>query len=124
MSYRCDSTFTCSRTKHISNNVCKLNFQTVIRFTEDVAALLKMLVLFDQEGQAVLLQTNFQQLIRTIETSISIIWPPEETSNNVNHVSQVCKAQRLKSNFFLKWYYICKLRNKEKTGNDQLRCKP
>ena len=79
----------CSRTKHISNNVCKLNFQTVIRFTEDVAALLKMLVLFDQEGQAVLLQTNFQQLIRTIETSISIIWPPEETSNNVNHVSQV-----------------------------------
>ena len=65
----------------------------MIRFTEDVAALLKMLVLFDQEEQAVLLQTNFQQLVTTIETSISIIWPPEETSNNVNHVSQVCEAQ-------------------------------
>ena len=64
----------------------------MIRFTEDVAALLKMLVLFDDEEQAALLQTNFQQLIATIETSINIVWPPEETSNNVDHVSQVCEA--------------------------------
>ena len=75
------------------NNVCKLDFQTVIRFTEDVAALLKMLVLFDQEEQAGLLQTNFQQLTTTIETSMNIIWPSEEASNNVNHASQVCEAQ-------------------------------
>ena len=82
-------TFTCS----IPNIVCKLDFPTVIRFADDVAALLKMLVLFDKEEQAALLQTNFQQLITTIETSINIIWPPEETSNNVNHVSQVCETR-------------------------------
>jgi len=73
--------------------VCELDFSNVIRFADDVAALLKMLVLFDHEEQAALLQTNFQQLITTIETSINIIWPPEETSDNVNHVSQVCEAQ-------------------------------
>ncbi|XP_020621181.1 elongator complex protein 1-like isoform X1 [Orbicella faveolata] len=63
--------------------------QAVSKSTDDVAALLKMLVLFDHEEQAALLQTNFQQLIATIETSIAIVWPPEETSSNVNHVSQV-----------------------------------
>lgn len=78
---------------HISNIVCKLDFPNVIRFAEDVAVLLKMLVLFDHEEQAALLQTNFQQLITTIETSMNIIWPPEETSSNVNHVSQVCEAR-------------------------------
>ena len=77
----------------VRNIVCKLDFPTVIRFADDVAALLKMLVVFDKEEQAALLQTNFQQLITTIETSINIIWPPEETSNNVNHVSQVCETQ-------------------------------
>ncbi|XP_078368242.1 elongator complex protein 1-like isoform X2 [Oculina patagonica] len=63
--------------------------QTVNKSTEDVASLLKMLVLFDHEEQAALLQTNFQQLITSIETSMNIIWPPEETTSNVNHVSQV-----------------------------------
>jgi len=63
--------------------------QAVSKSTDDVAALLKMLVLFDHEEQAALLQTNFQQLTTTIETSVTIIWPPEETSNNVNNVSQV-----------------------------------
>ena len=95
----------------------------MIRFTEDVAALLKMLVMFDQEEQAALLQANFQQLITTIETSMNIIWPPEETSNNVNHVSQVCEAHRSKFNFFLEWQYIYNLRDVEKTVNDQLRDK-
>ena len=65
----------------------------MILFTDDVAELLKLLVLFDQEEKAALLQSNFQQLITTIEASINIIWPPEETSNNANHVSQVCEAQ-------------------------------
>ncbi|KAJ7339625.1 hypothetical protein OS493_006030 [Desmophyllum pertusum] len=63
--------------------------QTVSKSTEDVASLLKMLVLFDHEEQAALLQTNFHQLITTIEPSIDIIWPPEETSSNLNQVSQV-----------------------------------
>ena len=56
---------------------------------EDVASLLKMMVLFDREEQAGLLQTNFQQLITTIEQSINIIWPPEEASVNQAQVSQV-----------------------------------
>jgi len=68
-------------------------FLIVIRFTEDVEALLKMMVLFDHEEQAALLQTNFQQLVTTIETSINTIWPPEETPINVNPVSQVCEAR-------------------------------
>ena len=48
-----------------------------------------MMVLFDHEEQAALLQTNFQQLITTIEQSINIIWPPEEASVNQAQVSQV-----------------------------------
>ena len=48
-----------------------------------------MMVLFDHEEQAGLLQTNFQQLITTIEQSINIIWPPEEASVNQAQVSQV-----------------------------------
>ena len=47
------------------------------------------MVLFDHEEQAALLQTNFQQLITTIEQSINIIWPPEEDSVNQAQVSQV-----------------------------------
>ena len=47
------------------------------------------MVLFDHEEQAGLLQTNFQQLITTIEQSINIIWPPEEASVNQAQVSQV-----------------------------------
>ena len=56
---------------------------------EDVASLLKMMVLFDHEEQAGLLQTNFQQLITTIEQSMNIIWPPEEASVNQAQISQV-----------------------------------
>ena len=89
MSFRCDSIHLLLK----ETMFYKLDFQTVIRFTEDIAALLKMLVLYDQEKQAGLLQTNFQQLITTIETSMNIVWPPEETSSNVNHVSQVREAQ-------------------------------
>lgn len=63
--------------------------QTVSKTTEDIASLLKMLVLFDHEEQAAPLQTNFQQLITTIESSTSIIWPPEEISNNLGQLSQV-----------------------------------
>ena len=48
-----------------------------------------MMVLFDHEEQAGLLQTNFQQLITTIEQSINIIWPQEEASVNQAQVSQV-----------------------------------
>ena len=48
-----------------------------------------MMVLFDHEEQAGLLQTNFQQLITTIEQSINIIWPPEEASVNQAQISQV-----------------------------------
>ena len=48
-----------------------------------------MMVLFDHEEQAGLLQTNFQQLITTIEQSMNIIWPPEEASVNQAQVSQV-----------------------------------
>ena len=48
-----------------------------------------MMVLFDHEEQAGLLQTNFQQLITMIEQSIKIIWPPEEASVNQAQVSQV-----------------------------------
>jgi len=63
--------------------------QTVNKSTDDVGSLLKMMVLYDREEQAVLLQSSFQQLIATIETSTSIIWPPEETSNSQTQVSQV-----------------------------------
>ena len=42
-----------------------------------------MLVLFDYEEQAACLQTSYQRLITTIEKSINLIWPPDETS--VNH---------------------------------------
>ena len=62
------------------------------RFADDVGSLLKMMVLYDREEQAVLLQSSFQQLIATIETSTNIIWPPEETSNSQTQVSQVCEA--------------------------------
>ena len=48
-----------------------------------------MMVLFDHEEQAGLLQTNFEQLITTIEQSITIIWPPEEASVNHAQISQV-----------------------------------
>ena len=48
-----------------------------------------MMVLFDREEQAGLLQTNFQQLITTIEQSINIIWPSEEASVNQAQISQV-----------------------------------
>ena len=48
-----------------------------------------MMVLFDHEEQAGLLQTNFQQLITTIEQSMIIIWPPEEASVNQARISQV-----------------------------------
>ena len=48
-----------------------------------------MMVLFDHEEQAGLLQTNFQQLITTIEQSMNIIWPPEEASVNQAQISQV-----------------------------------
>ena len=47
------------------------------------------MVLFDHEEQAGLLQTNFQQLITTIEQSMNIIWPPEEASVNQAQISQV-----------------------------------
>lgn len=63
--------------------------QSVNKSTEDVASLLKMMVLFDHEEQAGLLQTNFQQLITTIEQSMNIIWPPEEASVNQAQISQV-----------------------------------
>ena len=48
-----------------------------------------MMVLFDHEEQAGLLQTNFQQLITTIEQSMNMIWPPEEASVNQAQISQV-----------------------------------
>ncbi|XP_073242058.1 elongator complex protein 1-like [Porites lutea] len=63
--------------------------QSVNKSTEDVASLLKMMVLFDHEEQAGLLQTNFQRLITTIEQSMNIIWPPEEASVNQARISQV-----------------------------------
>lgn len=47
------------------------------------------MVLFDHEEQAGLLQTNFEQLITTIEQSITIIWPPEDASVNHAQISQV-----------------------------------
>ena len=50
------------------------------------------MVLFDNEERAELLQTNFEQLIATIEKSTNIIWPPEETSNGQAQVSQVWQA--------------------------------
>ena len=54
-----------------------------------MASLLKMLVLFDHAGQAAVLQNSFEKLISMIESSIGVIWPPEESSSNSSQVSQV-----------------------------------
>lgn len=63
--------------------------QTVHKTTDDMASLLKMLVLFDHAGQAAVLQTNFEKLISMVESSIGVIWPPEESSTNSSQVSQI-----------------------------------
>ena len=61
----------------------------ITSFADDMASLLKMLVLFDHVGQAAVLQTNFEKLISMIESSIGIIWPPDESSSNSSQVFQV-----------------------------------
>lgn len=61
----------------------------ITSFADDMASLLKMLVLFDHAEQATVLQTNFEKLISMIESSIGVIWPPEESSTNSSQVSQV-----------------------------------
>lgn len=61
----------------------------ITSFADDMASLLKMLVLFDHAGQAAVLQTNFEKLISMLESSIGVIWPPEESSTNSSQVSQV-----------------------------------
>lgn len=56
---------------------------------DDVGSLLKMMILFNNEEEARILQTNFEQLILMVEKSLSIIWPPEDTTGYQAHVSQV-----------------------------------
>lgn len=63
--------------------------QTVHKTTDDVASLLKVLILFDREENAAVLQTNFQKLILMIESSTGAIWPPEESSSNLSQASQL-----------------------------------
>lgn len=63
--------------------------QTVQKSTDDVGSLLMMLVLFDHEEKAGILQNNFEELIATIEKSTNIIWPPDEMAICQAQVSQV-----------------------------------
>ena len=56
---------------------------------DDVGSLLKMMILFDNEEEARILQRNFEQLILMVEKSLSIIWPPEDTTGYQAHASQV-----------------------------------
>lgn len=55
---------------------------------DDVGSLLKMMILFNNE-EARILQTNFEQLILMVEKSLSIIWPPEDTTGYQAHSSPV-----------------------------------
>ena len=48
-----------------------------------------MMILFDNEEEATILQRNFEQLILMVEKSLSIIWPPEDTTGYQAHASQV-----------------------------------
>lgn len=48
-----------------------------------------MLVLFDHEEKAGILQNNFEELIATIEKSTNVIWPPDEMATCQAQVSQV-----------------------------------
>ena len=48
-----------------------------------------MMILFDNEEEARILQRNFEQLILMVEKSLSIIWPPEDTTGYQAHASQV-----------------------------------
>lgn len=63
--------------------------QTVHKTTDDVASLLKMLILFDREENAAVLQTNYEKLILMIESSTGVIWPLEESSSNLSLTSQL-----------------------------------
>ena len=65
----------------------------IASFADDVASLLKVLILFDREENAAVLQTNFQKLILMIESSTGAIWPPEESSSNLSQASQVLSAK-------------------------------
>ncbi|XP_067016133.1 elongator complex protein 1-like [Acropora muricata] len=63
--------------------------QTLQKSTDDVGSLLKMMILFDNEEEATILQRNFEQLILMVEKSLSIIWPPEDTTGYQAHASQI-----------------------------------
>lgn len=47
------------------------------------------MILFNNEEEARILQTNFEQLILMVEKSLSIIWPPEDTTGYQAHSSPV-----------------------------------
>ena len=58
-------------------------------FSDEIAVMLKMLVLFDQEEDGLQLQRLFGELLSLIENSIIEVWRPDQTSQGTEPTKQV-----------------------------------
>lgn len=81
-----------------------------------------MLVLFDHEEKAGILQNNFEELIATIEKSTNVIWPPDEMATCQAQVSQVwplCNPSDCHSTGLLKGNVSLVWHRKQQTKDDE-----